>query len=154
MESANRNKRHIRHLGIHASAYGDFPSRGARGDMLSTIMANSALRTFDLERNSVGDNGALALSEALKTNSTPTTLNLMRNWIGDNGAQGLSEALKMTNSTLTTLNLRHNLMEDHGAQALSEVLKTNSTLTSKIGAFRGTQDEFDSDHLKHGEEHH
>jgi Ran GTPase-activating protein (RanGAP) involved in mRNA processing and transport len=48
--------------------------------------------------------------------------------IEDNGAQALSEALK-TNSTLTTLDLSYTSIGSNGAQALSEVLKTNWTLT-------------------------
>ncbi|OAQ28114.1 hypothetical protein K457DRAFT_1877166 [Linnemannia elongata AG-77] len=51
----------------------------------------------------------------------------MSNLIGDNGAQALSNALK-TNSTLTTLDLEDNLIGPIGAQALSEALKTNCTL--------------------------
>ncbi|KAG0050256.1 glyceraldehyde-3-phosphate dehydrogenase 1, partial [Linnemannia elongata] len=62
------------------------------------------------------------------TNSTLTTLNLEENGIGPNGAVALSEALK-TNSTLTTLNLWHNWIEPNGPAALSEALKTNSTVT-------------------------
>ncbi|KAF9282834.1 hypothetical protein BGZ88_010813 [Linnemannia elongata] len=49
------------------------------------------------------------------------------NSIGSNGAQALSEALK-TNSALITLELRHNSIGSDGAQALSEALKTNSIL--------------------------
>ncbi|KAK5797292.1 hypothetical protein F5H01DRAFT_385237 [Linnemannia elongata] len=63
-------------------------------------MINSTLTTLDLKRNKIGDNGARALSEALKTNSTLTTLNLESNNIGNNGAQALSRALKI-NSTVT-----------------------------------------------------
>jgi Ran GTPase-activating protein (RanGAP) involved in mRNA processing and transport len=55
---------------------------------------------LDLQRNSIGSDGAKALAEALKTNSILTTLHLSFNSIGDNGAKALAEALK-TNSTLT-----------------------------------------------------
>ncbi|KAF8922969.1 hypothetical protein BGZ58_003528 [Dissophora ornata] len=57
--------------------------------------------------NSIGDNGAVTLSGALKTNSTLATLDLHRSLIGDNGAVALSEALK-TNLTLSTLDLSYN----------------------------------------------
>ncbi|KAG9067205.1 hypothetical protein KI688_011987 [Linnemannia hyalina] len=86
------------------------------------------LTTLDLEDNSIGDNGAQALSEALKANSTLTTLDLSRNPIESDGAQALSEAL-MVNSTLTTLSLGGTSIGDNGAQALSEALRTNSTVT-------------------------
>ncbi|KAF9995335.1 hypothetical protein BGZ79_010970 [Entomortierella chlamydospora] len=93
------------------------------------LKVNSTLTTLSLYNNSVRDNGAQALSEALKTNSTLTTLDLTFNSIGSDGAQALSEALK-TNSTLTTLDLTNNSIGSDGAQALSEALKTNSTLTT------------------------
>ncbi|KFH74016.1 hypothetical protein MVEG_01229 [Podila verticillata NRRL 6337] len=43
-------------------------------------------------------NGVLALSDALKRNSALTTLDLQNNSIEDDGAQALGEALKL-NST-------------------------------------------------------
>ncbi|KAF9951546.1 hypothetical protein BGZ70_000936 [Mortierella alpina] len=55
--------------------------------------------------HSIGDNGAQALSEVLKTNSTLTVLNLTGNSIGVNGAQELSEALR-TNMTLTVSSIK------------------------------------------------
>ncbi|KFH71343.1 hypothetical protein MVEG_01643 [Podila verticillata NRRL 6337] len=82
---------------------------------------------FELGTNLIGDNGAQALSEALKINSTLTTLNLRSNFIGDDGAQALAEALK-TNSTLSVLDLSDNSIGNYGVQALSEALKTNSTI--------------------------
>ncbi|KAI8596729.1 hypothetical protein EDD21DRAFT_419388, partial [Dissophora ornata] len=68
--------------------------------------------------------GALALSEALKTNTTLTTLSLQDNSIEKEGALALSEALK-TNTTLTTLDLRNNSIESEGALALTNVSKTS-----------------------------
>ncbi|KAH7054762.1 hypothetical protein BKA57DRAFT_452132 [Linnemannia elongata] len=99
------------------------------GILVEAIKDNSTLTTLTLWGNSIGSNGAQALSEALKTNSTLTTLNLGDNLIGDNGAQALSEALK-TSSTLTTLKLQYSSIGVHGARALSEALKVNSTLTT------------------------
>ncbi|KAF9391584.1 ATP-binding cassette, sub-B (MDR TAP), member 4 [Podila verticillata] len=93
------------------------------------IIVNWTLTTLDLKSNSIGDDGAQALAEALKTNNTLTALYLGDNSIGDDGAQVLAEALK-TNLTLTTLYLEDNSIGDNGAQALAEVLQTN--LTCKI----------------------
>ena len=62
--------------------------------------------------------GVMTQAEALKTNLTLTTLDLQYNSIGDNGAHALSEAHK-TNPTLTTLDLWRNSVEDYGARALS-----------------------------------
>ena len=71
--------------------------------------------------NGIGDEGGVALSEALKINTTLTTLDLRDvrsspptdplwclsadNWIRDEGGVALSDALKI-NTTITTLNLR------------------------------------------------
>ncbi|KAK3818276.1 MAG: hypothetical protein JOS17DRAFT_757475 [Linnemannia elongata] len=63
-------------------------------------MANLTLTYLDLQRNSIGDNGAQALSEALKFNSTLTTLILWDNLIRDYGAQALDEALKSISTVL------------------------------------------------------
>ncbi|KAG0045650.1 hypothetical protein BGZ83_009111 [Gryganskiella cystojenkinii] len=91
------------------------------------IIANSTLRTLNLDDNTIRDKEAQALSKALKINSTLTTFTLSGNLIGDIGVQALSEALK-TNSTLTILDLKRNRIRDAGAQAMSKALKTNSTL--------------------------
>ncbi|KAF8929331.1 hypothetical protein BGZ52_002349, partial [Haplosporangium bisporale] len=62
------------------------------------LIVNWTLTTLDLESNSIGDDGAQTLAEALKTNNTLTTLYLEDNSIGDNGAQALAEVLQ-TNLT-------------------------------------------------------
>ncbi|KAG0064941.1 hypothetical protein BGZ89_008736 [Linnemannia elongata] len=128
IESYKRNKKFIQHLWIERSVYEQLPSTLTRDKVIFNIVANSTLTSLDLRNNLIGDNGAQALAEALKTNSTLTTLKLWSNSIGPDGARALSEALK-TNSTLTTLDLLDNSIGDHGAQAFSEALKANSTLT-------------------------
>ncbi|KAF9110697.1 hypothetical protein BGX30_007888, partial [Mortierella sp. GBA39] len=127
IESISRNKHLIRHLTI--TDYACEKLSTTQDKVVSIIVANSTLFTLNLDDNKIGDNGAVALSEALKTNSTMTTLNLRHNRIEDNGAVALSEALK-TNSTLTTLDLYYNSIGDNGAVALSQALKTNLTLTT------------------------
>ncbi|KAF9284564.1 hypothetical protein BGZ68_004599 [Mortierella alpina] len=112
----------------------DLNSVKAEFSKVSVVMASKTLAILNLAHNSIGDNGAQALAEALKTNSTLTTLNLAGNSIGDYEAQAQSEALK-TNSTLTTLHLTGNSMagstiSDHGGQALGEALRTNSTVAN------------------------
>ncbi|KAF9419435.1 hypothetical protein BGZ76_004246 [Entomortierella beljakovae] len=96
---------------------------------INTLKTNNTLTSLNLDHSTLGNGGALALSEALKTNTTLTTLDLRNNSIGNEGALALSEALKI-NATLTTLNLRSNSIESEGALAFSEALKTNTTLTS------------------------
>ncbi|KAF9170590.1 hypothetical protein BGX20_008780, partial [Mortierella sp. AD010] len=75
----------------------------------------------------IRNEGALALTEVLKTNTTLTTLDLFQNSIGKEGALALSEALK-SNTALTTLYLYRNSIRNRGDLALSEALKTNPAL--------------------------
>ena len=64
--------------------------------------------SVNLQRNSIGDKGLKALSEALKEITTLQSLNLDNNSIGDEGAKALSEALK-ENTTLQSLNLHRGM---------------------------------------------
>ncbi|KAF9910161.1 hypothetical protein BX616_010927 [Lobosporangium transversale] len=97
--------------------------------LVNSLKTNTTLLVLDLEGNSIGDKGALALSEALKTNTALTSLSLRENSIGHKGALALSKALKI-NTTLTTLNLNWNLIEEKGAVVLLEALKSNTTLVT------------------------
>ncbi|KAF9347385.1 hypothetical protein BGX26_001141 [Mortierella sp. AD094] len=90
--------------------------------------------------NKIGDKGALALSEALKTNTTLISLDLSWNHTKDKGVQELSKALA-TNTTLTSLGLSSNKIEYVGALALSQALKLNTTLTSLNLSWNWTKDE-------------
>ncbi|KAI8594795.1 hypothetical protein EDD21DRAFT_426610 [Dissophora ornata] len=115
---------HLQKLSIEmAPRGGDFQV------LVKSLKANNPLTTLNLQEKLIGDERALALSEALKTNTTLTILNLQINSIYYEGAQALSEALK-TNTTLTTLDLYDNSIYYEGALALSETLKTNTTLTT------------------------
>ncbi|KAG0272313.1 hypothetical protein BGZ96_005384, partial [Linnemannia gamsii] len=114
METVERNMLLIRRLEVRSSAYEKLSSAPAREKVVFSVMANSTLTTLNLWDNSIRDNGAQALSEALKTNSTLTTLDLGCILIGSNGGQALSKALNI-NSTLTTLDFRDNSIGDNGA---------------------------------------
>jgi hypothetical protein len=91
------------------------------------LKTNSTLQVIDLEENEIGDKGATAFAKALKTNTSLQEINLNDNRIGDEGAIAISEALK-TNSTLRKINLGHNEIGVESAIAIAEALKTNSTL--------------------------
>ena len=76
--------------------------------------------------NDIGDEGVIAISEALKTNSTLTELMLDSTWhsknkIGPAGAQALADMLKV-NSPLMDLNLSLNGIGPEAAKALVVVL--------------------------------
>jgi Ran GTPase-activating protein (RanGAP) involved in mRNA processing and transport len=88
-----------------------------------------SLTELNLYYNSIGDDGAKAIAEALKDNTVLTTLYLGYNSIGDDGAKAIAEALKV-NTVLTSLDLRSNLIGDDGAKAIAEALKDNYVLTT------------------------
>ena len=86
----------------------------------------SPLKSANLGLNDIGDEGVIAISEALKTNSTLTELGLesyseSTNKIGPAGAQALADMLQV-NSALTSLYLQNNNIGDEGGKAIAEVL--------------------------------
>lgn len=81
-----------------------------------------------LSHNSIGDAGAIALAEALKTNASITQVTLHHNSIGDAGAAALADAIKI-NTTLVDISLLGNSIGASGADALANAMKLNSTIT-------------------------
>jgi Ran GTPase-activating protein (RanGAP) involved in mRNA processing and transport len=77
--------------------------------------------------NHIGDLGASALAEGLRSNSTLTELFLSCNQVGDQGVTALGTALKF-NSTLKKLNLSFNPISSTGAVALADSLQDNKGL--------------------------
>ncbi|OAQ22358.1 hypothetical protein K457DRAFT_26132 [Linnemannia elongata AG-77] len=91
---------HIDFLAEHvATPYFIGFSRSGDGDLDRTNIFAS-LMSCELAPRSIKGKEFGILVEALKANSTLTTLDLLGNSIGDNGAQALSKALK-TNSMVT-----------------------------------------------------
>ena len=88
-----------------------------------------SLRELYLSFNQIGDAGAHALAEALRTNTSLTRLVLGDNQIGPEGAVALAEALER-NTSLTELNLFGNRIGNAGAVALAIALRTNPSLTT------------------------
>jgi len=98
-------------------------------DIIRQLKSNDpVLTTLIFSRKNIGDEGATAIAEALKTNTTLTELDIRLNGIDDEGATAIAEALK-TNTTLTILNISYNNIGDAGAQAIAKALKVNKTLT-------------------------
>ncbi|EGD74093.1 hypothetical protein PTSG_12359 [Salpingoeca rosetta] len=89
---------------------------------------NTALTWLDLQYNSIGPEGAVALAEMLKHNTTMTLLGLWDNSIGDEGAVALAKVLKH-NTTLEILNLTKNSITPVGGAALGAALDQNRTMS-------------------------
>ena len=83
----------------------------------------SNLQTLDLTTNNIGTEGAVALADGLKSCSNLRTLHLSANNIGTEGAVALADGLKSC-SNLQTLDLCENNIGDEGAMALADGLKS------------------------------
>ncbi|KOO27154.1 hypothetical protein Ctob_012414 [Chrysochromulina tobinii] len=92
------------------------------------LKVNAAVTNLFLIYNNIGDEGAIAIAEALKVNAVVTNLHLDANNIGAEGAKAIAEALKV-NAVLTALGLCDSDIGDDGANAIAEALKVNSVLT-------------------------
>ena len=79
--------------------------------------------------NNIGDQGAIAIAEALKFNAVMETLYLGSNKIGDLGATAIAGALQV-NAVLKTLYLTDNKIGDAGAAAIADALRVNGVLTA------------------------
>jgi len=65
---------------------------------------NSTLQELNLGWNDVGDDGALAIANALRVNSTLRVLDLFWNIIGNDGTRAIADSLRV-NRMLQTLYL-------------------------------------------------
>ena len=84
------------------------------------------LTKLELSGNRIGNEGAIAIAEALKVNAVLTTLFLNDNQIGDEGAKAIAEALKSGTAVLTELRLDWINIGDDDAKAIAESLKVNA----------------------------
>ncbi|KAL0245109.1 hypothetical protein GEMRC1_009189 [Eukaryota sp. GEM-RC1] len=93
------------------------------------LKVNSSVTNINLWNNSIGDEGAIAIAEALKVNSSVSTIYLWKNSIGDEGASALVDALKI-NSSVVRLNLGENSIGNVGAIAIAEVIKVSTSVAT------------------------
>ncbi|CAF4189268.1 unnamed protein product, partial [Adineta steineri] len=96
--------------------------------LANSLQQNKTLTTLSLCHNQLGDNGVQYLTDGLRHNKTLITINLDKNLIGDQGAKRLADVLRH-NTTLTTLSLNENQIEDGGIKRLADALRHNTTLT-------------------------
>eukprot|EP00300_Choanocystis_sp_HF-7_P028025 c33375_g1_i1.p1 GENE.c33375_g1_i1~~c33375_g1_i1.p1 ORF type:complete len:284 (-),score=89.70 c33375_g1_i1:5-808(-) len=87
----------------------------------------NTLKVLNLGGNRIGDVGAKALGNALRTNTSLTYLELTRNNISTEGAKAIAQALH-SNKSLNELGLGGNAIGDAGAAAFIEALNANETL--------------------------
>ena len=87
---------------------------------------NRVLSTLSLSVNKIGDEGAMAIADSLKSGmAVLTTLRLKFNEIGAEGAIAIAEALKVT-AVLTKLVLKYTNLGDAGKKAVRDAVKDRS----------------------------
>ena len=87
------------------------------------------LRGVDHKRKRIGDAGAAAFAETLRSNSVLARLNLQNHRIGNAGAAAIGQSLK-SNCTLTHLCLRGNRIEGVGVATLGHAVQVNRGLVN------------------------
>uniref|UniRef100_A0A8C0JE42 Leucine rich repeat containing 74A n=1 Tax=Chelonoidis abingdonii TaxID=106734 RepID=A0A8C0JE42_CHEAB len=112
-------------------SHNEFSEKGGEhlGQMLVVISllfleVNGTLKILDLSWNGFGNEGALALGEALKLNNILVQLDISRNHINNEGAGKLAKGLEV-NGNLKILKLSHNPLTVDGAVALVTSIKKN-----------------------------
>uniref|UniRef100_A0A7S3PRP4 Uncharacterized protein n=1 Tax=Aplanochytrium stocchinoi TaxID=215587 RepID=A0A7S3PRP4_9STRA len=101
---------------------------------------NSALTSLDLESNEIGPQGAKEIGLLLRSNKAISKLSLSRNRIKDAGVINIAVALKEHDS-LEVLCLRSCFIGNKGAVQLADSLKLNNSLRSFDLAFNLVGDE-------------
>ncbi|KAJ8607619.1 hypothetical protein CTAYLR_005759 [Chrysophaeum taylorii] len=81
---------------------------GAKAVSEMLLNSSTTLNKLDLSSNEIGDEGAVALLDSLKTNKALKVLYLSRNKISDNGAADMMRLLEENDDVLEELDLRGN----------------------------------------------
>ena len=86
-----------------------------------------ALQKLDLSSNTLSDDGAVTISDGLKSNNTLLELNISHNSITNKGIKVIAEAIQI-NLTLQNINISKNHISIEGLVYFMEAVKNNCTL--------------------------
>ena len=117
--------------------------------VIANVLNNmNVLTKLTISGNDIGNEGVIAIAQALRSNSTLTkltTLTISGNKIGNDGAIAISELLQ-NNSTLKTLTISCSGKQINikGAQAIAKGYNQNTNLTNLVLSF----DLFDKGNVK------
>ena len=107
---------------------GDIGDAGATA-LAEVLRTNTTLNSLGLCNNpGIGNPSVISLCEALKVNTTLSSLDLSGTGISDAGVLSLVEVLKTNTSSLTSLSLSEIKISHHSVKSIAEVLRVNSTL--------------------------
>eukprot|EP01094_Clydonella_sp_ATCC50884_P019408 TRINITY_DN3778_c0_g1_i4.p2 TRINITY_DN3778_c0_g1~~TRINITY_DN3778_c0_g1_i4.p2 ORF type:complete len:289 (-),score=31.04 TRINITY_DN3778_c0_g1_i4:2152-3018(-) len=110
------------------------------GRLADALRGNTVLEALWLKGNAIGARGARLLAGALRGNTTLQQLDLWGNTMGDEGAGLLADALRV-NTALQHLDLSLNEIGDEGARRLAEGLRVNTALKKLYLSANNIQDE-------------
>uniref|UniRef100_A0A6B2L0N1 PH domain-containing protein n=1 Tax=Arcella intermedia TaxID=1963864 RepID=A0A6B2L0N1_9EUKA len=104
---------------------------GQEGTLLisEALKKNRAIKLIDLSANNIKHNGAEPLVELININSTLQSIDISSNAIGSLSAKKLAEALT-GNCSILRINLSNNNILEEGASALGKMLAINSVITN------------------------
>eukprot|EP01125_Pyxidicula_operculata_P002831 TRINITY_DN1265_c0_g1_i2.p1 TRINITY_DN1265_c0_g1~~TRINITY_DN1265_c0_g1_i2.p1 ORF type:complete len:679 (-),score=121.35 TRINITY_DN1265_c0_g1_i2:83-2119(-) len=122
LSEALKNNQTITFLDLYHTGIGD-----DEVVLLCDSLMQNSLKSLKLEKNSIGDKGANAISEMMKCNTTLTTLYLSGNMISPIGIKKISEFLTI-NTTLAKLYLSQNDVNNDGSYYLAHSLGSNTKL--------------------------
>ena len=109
-------------------SFGDIGDAGATA-LVEVLRTNTTLNSLGLCNNpGIGNSSVISLCEALKVNTTLSSLDLSRTGISDAGVLSLVEVLKTNASSLTSLLLSDIKISHQSLKSIAEVLRVNSTL--------------------------
>jgi hypothetical protein len=94
---------------------------------LLTLKMNTSVTCINLGYNAIGDEGAVALADALKVNTSVTNLALYNNVIGDEGAAALAHALQV-NTSMTCVNIDRNTTDKAICASVDALVARNKRL--------------------------
>ena len=95
--------------------------------VIKPIFEVNALQKLDLSSNILSDDGAVTISDGLKSNNTLQELNISHNNITNKGTKRIAEAIQI-NSTLQNINISKNHISIEGLVHFMEAVKNNCTL--------------------------
>ena len=101
---------------------------------LEKIVGIPKLVRLDLSDNSIDDDGAKQIADALKNNHSIKEMDLSDNNIGDDGVKQIADALKV-NYSLEELDLRSNNIGADGEEYLSKILQELKSINRDINIF-------------------
>jgi Ran GTPase-activating protein (RanGAP) involved in mRNA processing and transport len=109
--------------------YNHFDEQAALG-IVRAARQQDKITFLGLASCGIGAIGAKEIADYIQFTAVLTELELYGNVIGDEGAIAIAEALQSGTSVLTNLNLRFNSIGKDGAEAIVEALKFNRVLTN------------------------